>query len=207
MRDDWERRAQQDAREFIATGQADEFRFGLSGLADCNSILADVHQHLRRDTVVLEIGCGIGRLLRFLALLFDEVHGLDVAPEMIRQSKEYLAGSPNVTTWCGDGSSLRPLADHSIGFVFSYVVFQHIPLKEVIRDYVHEVRRVLVPGGLFKFLVKYRRWTEGEDPGTWDGADLTPEDIHTWCAETGFELLSGYTIDEHLAWVILRSPT
>ena len=155
---------------------------------------------------MLEIGCGIGRLLRYFALIFDKVYGVDVSPEMIRKAKEYLDVNPKIETFCGDGSSLKPIADQSIGFVFSYVVFQHIPSFEVIRNYVHEARRVLRPGGVFKFLVKYKRWEDGEAFGTWNGVDVTQAHIDTWREETGFEFVNGYSVDEYVAWVILRPP-
>ena len=32
---------------------------------------------------LLEIGCGVGRMTRWFAESFGEVHGIDVAPEMI----------------------------------------------------------------------------------------------------------------------------
>ena len=90
--------------------------------------------------------------------MFDDVHGIDVSPEMIAQSRTYLGGLPNVTTEVGDGGSLSPYRDGSFDFVFSYQVFQHIPDPDVIRRYVVEAGRVLRPGGVFKFLVKTRDW-------------------------------------------------
>ena len=206
MREDWDARAHQDAKDYIAIGHGDDFLFGLTGLRDANTILEDVYEFLDKDMAVLEIGCGIGRLLRFFSLLFTKVYGIDVAPEMIRKSKKYLAAHPNVETFCGDGSGLEPIADGSIGFVFSCAVFQHIPSKEVIREYIHEARRVMVPGGVFKCLVKYKSWEEGEVVGTWHGVNVAEADIDTWREETGFEYVKGYSVDEHVAWMLLRAP-
>ena len=39
---------------------------------------------------VLEIGCGIGRMTRYFARRFKEVHGIDVAPEMISRARKNL---------------------------------------------------------------------------------------------------------------------
>lgn len=207
MRRDWDERARKDAKEHIAPGISQDARFAFSGLDDARRILEDVHPHLSQDMKVLEIGCGIGRLLRFFALLFDEVHGIDVSQEMIAQSKEYLAQFPNVTTHCGNGSSLAPFADQSLDFVFSYVVFVHIPEKKIIRDYVREARRVLKPGRFFKFLVKYKSWEgAGDEPDTWNGVNISMEDIEAWRAETGFELTNSYGLDDYLGWVLFRAP-
>jgi SAM-dependent methyltransferase len=208
MRRDWDARARKDAKEYISSPDvATGVRFAFSGLDDTRTILEDVHSFLAQDSKVLEIGCGIGRLLRFFALLFDEVHGIDVSPEMIAQSKEYLAQFPNVTTCCGDGSSLSPFENQTFDFVFSYVVFPHIPDKDIIRQYIHETKRVLKPGGLFKFLVKYKDWEgAGESPDTWNGVNVSVEDIESWRDETGFELVNTYGLDDHLGWAVFRAP-
>jgi SAM-dependent methyltransferase len=208
MRLDWDARARKNAKEYISSpALAHGPGFAFSGLDDTRTILEDVHTFLAEDSKILEIGCGIGRLLRFFALLFDQVCGIDVSPEMIAQSKEYLAQFPNVTTYCGDGSSLSPFQDQTFEFVFSYVVFPHIPDKNIIREYVHETRRVLKPGGHFKFLVKYKAWDgAGDTPDTWNGVNISVEDIDTWRDETGFELVNLYSLDEHLAWALFRAP-
>ena len=39
-------------------------------------------------------------------------------------------------------------------FAFSTIVFQHIPSRDVIENYVREVHRLLRPGALFKFQVQ-----------------------------------------------------
>ena len=36
-------------------------------------------------------------------------------------------------------------------FAYSEIVFQHIPNRDVIENYVREVNRLLRPGALFKF--------------------------------------------------------
>lgn len=203
MRQDWDARAKEDARKYVAAEPAPGGLFGLGGLHDTHTILEDVYRHLADDTVVLEIGCGIGRLLRFFALVFEEVHGIDVSPEMIRQSKDYLRAFPNVQTHCGDGQLLTPFADQSVGFVFSHVVFPHAPSKDIVRTYIHEARRVLAPGGIFKFLVKHK----GDQPvDTWHGVNVSMEDIAAWRDETQFELMNSYGVDDNLGCVIFRAP-
>jgi len=207
MRRDWDARAKENARAYIADHEGEGVRFGLSGMRDVCAIFADVHEHLRPEMKVLEIGCGIGRMLQFLALVFDEVHGVDVSPEMIAQGKKHLARLDNAHLHCGDGRGLAPLEDATFDLVYSYAVFQHIPEAVVIRDYVFEARRVLKPGGIFKFLVKTGAW-EGEGPGdsdTWVGATLSEDQIRGWIDEAGFELINGYSEDPALTWVVVRA--
>jgi len=207
MREDWDARAREDAKEYIAAGLTDDLMFPLSGLQDCYHLLEDIYPHLGKDSRVLEIGCGIGRMLRFLALLFPEVHGIDVSPEMIQRAQAYLAQFPNVTAAVGDGRSLAPYADDYFDLVFSYQVFQHIPEEAVIRSYVDEARRVLRPRGIFKGLVKVRDW-EGEPATkeTWNGVSITEDDVSRWLDETGFVKLNAYSLDPYLVSLVLQAP-
>ena len=51
---------------------------------------------IRRDSVVLELGCGYGRVLKIIAKKSKEVYGIDTSTESLELAKEYLAEYPNV---------------------------------------------------------------------------------------------------------------
>jgi SAM-dependent methyltransferase len=82
-------------------------------------------------------------------------YGLKYAlnPEMIEGARRRLAGFTNVALYVGNGRDLASVADASADLVFSYIVFQHIPSREVIESYAAEAARVLRDGGAFKFQV------------------------------------------------------
>ena len=96
MARDWNQRAEEDARHYIAAGESKGVHFSLSGLRDSLLLLEDLFPYLEDTTSVLEIGCGIGRLLRFMAAIFPEVHGIDVSEEMIERGREYMAAYPDL---------------------------------------------------------------------------------------------------------------
>jgi SAM-dependent methyltransferase len=102
---------------------------------------------------MLEIGCGIGRMTKYFAGRVRHVTGLDVSEEMIRQARENLHACPNVRLDVGTGIDLAEYPDASFDFVFSYIVFQHIPDANVTLTYIREAGRVLRPGGSFYFQV------------------------------------------------------
>jgi SAM-dependent methyltransferase len=209
---DWNSRAQQDARWHIASGEDDELTFSLSAMRDTCMILEDLHPHLRAHMRVLELGCGIGRLLRCFSLAFAEVWGIDVSGEMLRQAEGYLAGHPNVSLFEGDGRSLGPIPDGSVDLVYSYVVLQHVPDKAIVRNYIAETFRVLRPGGLAKLHVKTGRWRHQETHDTWHGVEIELADWDEWNRELGFELLNAYSLPDHpglesTAWIVARKPT
>jgi len=102
MRQDWDERARENARHYVATGQqswSDEEFFQSGQKTVTDEILTDMTNICQgkrpRDMRVLEIGCGAGRMTRALANLFGEVHAVDVSGEMIAQARQALAGYGN----------------------------------------------------------------------------------------------------------------
>jgi 2-polyprenyl-3-methyl-5-hydroxy-6-metoxy-1,4-benzoquinol methylase len=208
MREDWDERAREDARYYINDREHEGFDFALSGCRDVYETLGPLHQELRHDMKVLEIGCGMGRMLQFMAVLFAEVHGIDVAPTMVEQARRYLARSPNVIVHQGDGRSLQGLQDGYFDLVLSFQVFQHIPDKAVVSDYLREMFRVLKPAGLARFLAKTKPWAgQGAEHDTWCGVELSKDDLAGWLKQDPWQLRSAADSDDPTkAWVLLQKP-
>ncbi len=102
---------------------------------------------------VLEIGCGTGRVTEFMAQDFNEVYGIDISEGMIDQAKIRLKEKNNIQLIPTDGIHM-PFSDNFFDFVFSFIVFQHMPSKKIIRKNLEEVARVLVSDGLAKIQVR-----------------------------------------------------
>ena len=105
------------------------------------------------DKRVLDIGCGVGRLSEFLADDFKRVDGIDISEKMIEKASQRLGHLNNVHFHVGDGMHY-PLENNSIDFVFSYIVFQHMPSVAVIKENFKEVKRVLKPSGIAKVQIR-----------------------------------------------------
>jgi SAM-dependent methyltransferase len=208
MRSDWDARGGENAKFYINTREYDGFDFALSGCRDAFEVLGLLHKELRHDMRVLEIGCGIGRMLQFFGVLFEEVHGIDIAPSMVAQARQYLRKSPNVQVHLGDGRTLTGLPSDHFDLALSFQVFQHIPDRAVIDDYVRDTFRVLRSRGIFKFLVKTKPWDgQGERPDTWNGVDLSRADVDRWLALDPWQLRVAYdSEDPTKAWVVLQKP-
>lgn len=197
MRHDWNARALEDAKHYVYTRDpnSNELEFDASGRANYAQLirpylpvlLRGANPHTAR---ALEIGCGVGRMTRLLAENFAEVHAIDVAPEMLAQARARLADCPNVTLHQGSGFDLQPLPDAHFDLVFSYIVFQHIPSADVIRNYVREAARVLKPGGAFKFQLNgdqsdaYREHVRD----TWLGETFTRKEVEEMLSAAGLTL-------------------
>jgi len=194
MRKDWDERARENARHYVNNAQtewADEEFFESGRQNVGNYILNDMTNVCQgkdpTQMAVLEIGCGVGRMTRALAGIFGQVYGVDVSGEMIAQARQNLASTPNATVMLNNGADLRVLGDITIDFAFSYIVFQHVPSREVIRNYVAEVHRLLRPGGLFKFQVQGVTSLVTSADDTWLGVPFSDEDAVRMAEDCGFE--------------------
>ena len=172
MRRDWDQRARENARYYVATGnqQWSEEEFYRTGETTVEQyILNDLDNVCQgkdpKDMKVLEIGCGAGRITRAMAGLFGQVYAVDISHEMVRLARAALRQFPNARVFRNSGKDLSVVRNHwwnrfgfgervQLDFAFSVIVFQHIPSPEIVENYVREVNRLLRPGGLFKFQVQ-----------------------------------------------------
>jgi len=95
---------------------------------------------------VLEIAPGHGRWSEYLVEQGKSVTLVDINQSCLDHCRERFAGVDHVTYNLTDGSSLEFLADDSIDFVWSFDSFVHME-ADVVRGYLREFSRVLVPGG------------------------------------------------------------
>lgn len=194
MRRDWDERARENARFYVNTERTDwtDDDFFASGrrtiaeeiLTDMTNICQGKEPSQMR---VLEIGCGAGRVTRALAGLFGEVHGVDVSGEMVSFAREALKDMPHARVYQNNGMDLSTVPVADFDFAFSTIVFQHIPSREVIENYVREVHRLLKPGALFKFQVQGDASIQTEPDDTWLGAAFSDEEAVAMAERCGFE--------------------
>ena len=95
MKREWEQRAQSDALGYIGRGYAENNElFWSSGETDLTQLIFDGIT-VDPKTSALEIGCGVGRLVRPLAQRVSQASGVDIAPGMITRGRELLSNLPN----------------------------------------------------------------------------------------------------------------
>lgn len=153
MKADWNRRAKHHAQYWIATEDFhDDHKFSQSGQQSAQALLTTISPYYDPSWTILDIGCGIGRMLKPLAHHFRYLVGIDVSGEMIEQSKKWLQGLENVNTLETSGIDLSPFPPEHFNLVYSYVAFQHMP-RQVFERYLEESHRVLKPQGYLAFQI------------------------------------------------------
>ena len=122
----------------IFTGATPEI-FEASGKDDAGRLLPLVGPESR----VLNIGCGIGRVERYLAPHVRELWGVDISGEMIARARERLSEFPNVRLReLGPREFLSSFETGTFDLVFSFLVLQHLE-KEDAYLYLEDARRIL----------------------------------------------------------------
>lgn len=208
MRADWDARAKENARYYVATLRedwSDEEFFASGEQTVAEEILTDMGNICQgkepKQMRVIEVGSGAGRITRALSGLFGEVHAVDVSGEMVEQARKALQEVPNAFVYQNNGMDLSVLPPGPYDFAFSTIVFQHIPSRDVIYSYVREVNRLLRPGALFKFQVQGDATMQTSPDDTWLGVPFSDADAVKMAEECGFEPRYRHGAGEQYFWL------
>lgn len=120
------------SHDFFIRVKADEL------IASCNRQLGALEQRS-----VLDVGCGVGLMSRYVGEHFGELHGVDIAPGVVERAAENF---PRGKFQLYDGKSI-PFDQESFDVAFTVCVLHHVPPAQW-PSLVAEMARVLKPGGL-----------------------------------------------------------
>ncbi len=203
MRRDWDARARENAARYIDCAHSGtEEDFWKSGAADLETlILQDVK--LDPSARVLEVGCGVGRLLCPLSLRVERAIGIDISPEMISRARAALSHRPNVELSVTAGD-LAGIPDASLDFVYSFIVFQHVPSRAAVLRYLREAARALKAGGVLRFQVDGRRRSRLLGADTWQGVWFDAEALCRMLSRAGFEVVDRWGEGTQYLWITAR---
>jgi len=133
LRDSWEAQAEQWIKWARAPGHDSYWRYH-------RDQFARLLPPPGRRTV--DVGCGEGRLTRFLRDLGHIVVGMDASPTLVAAAREM---DPSTDIRLADAASI-PLDDQCADLVVAFMTLQDI---DAMPAAVKEVARILVPGGRF----------------------------------------------------------
>jgi SAM-dependent methyltransferase len=212
MRRDWNERAGQNARHYVASGKeqwTDEEFFGSGqNWIDAN-IIPDLpiicNGRAPRELKVLEIGCGAGRMTRPLCEVFGSVVAIDVSAEMIEHARAAVRQYANVELHVNNGMDLRMFPDETFDFAISAIVFQHIPKRTIVENYIQETWRTLKAHSVFKFQVQGHP-VEEHEADTWVGAGFSENQMRAIAARYGFTILDSHGAGTQYYWLTFLKP-
>jgi ubiquinone/menaquinone biosynthesis C-methylase UbiE len=154
---------------------------------------------------ILEIGCGAGRMTLPLSRIFGHVDAVDISPEMIASARASLRDHPNVGFHVNNGADLSMFPRKRFDFALSAIVFQHIPKRALVENYIRETWRVLRPGSLFKFQVQGYPIKE-EDADTWVCVGFSEVEMRAIAKRAGFQVIESSGSGTQYYWLSFWKP-
>ncbi len=149
---------------------------------------------------VLEIGCGIGRLLKPIQSLshIQSCHGVDASHDMVKEAQQYCCSENTSVHWCpGNGEFDAPETD--IDFVFAWLVFQHIADKQTVLRYCANMAQALRVNGTIKCQLLANDEQPGKDLWTWHD----PSTIQQVMESNGCDNVTTYRLPMH-RWIMVE---
>lgn len=195
----------EDQAKLHVIGVTDEAALQVTGEQTLGFLQESVR--IRKEDVVLEIGCGIGRVGKVVAPLCRKWIGCDVASNMLSLAAARLKDLSNVELVEISGYNLSSVADASVDVVYCTVVFMHLESWDRY-NYILEAFRVLRPTGRiyvdninlcseggWKVFETHRAFSPTNRPPHMT-QNSTPQEIETYLKRAGFSDLRIRTDDD-----------
>jgi SAM-dependent methyltransferase len=212
MRQEWDERARENARHYVATSRSEwsDEAFFHSGQVEIDDIVLNNIDEIcagraAGEMRALEIGCGAGRMTQSLGRIFGRVDAVDISSEMIGQARSALSRHDNIQFHVNNGVDLSMFEDDSFDFALSAIVFQHIPSKAIVENYIRETARVLRRHSLFKFQVQGCPIPE-HLTNTWVGVGFSEAEIAECARRYGFQIEKSHGAGTQYYWITFLKP-
>jgi SAM-dependent methyltransferase len=151
---EWEKFANEDPYTYILTDLEGLQDFWQRGHRTVHEELLPIvrNRRLSRRTA-FELGCGLGRLAFPLAAHFQTVIGVDIAGEMIRRARRFASENCITNTHFSTIAGPKDLLETNefvakVDFLYSWLVFQHIPEFATIAGYLRAIGFLLHDNGV-----------------------------------------------------------
>ena len=129
-------------------------RFFATGEKEIDSVISYLQKRkilLKNINIVLDFGCGVGRLTRALAKHFPKVYGIDISEQMIKKAKKLNQEYKTCYFTVNKNDYLLDFPDNHFDFIYSNNVLQHFHSKKAILKQISDFIRVLKPAGIALF--------------------------------------------------------
>jgi len=124
---------------------AEEFSFSRKYLWED---LKGFRKYIRSGNVILDLGCGNGRLYELFQDLEVKYIGIDNSKGLIEKAKRKYGAKSEASFQVGNALNL-PFGENKFDVVFCIAMLHHIPSHQLRLKVLTEAKRVLKKGGLF----------------------------------------------------------
>jgi ubiquinone/menaquinone biosynthesis C-methylase UbiE len=204
----WQPNDEQQAMQLVLN-ETDPDVFEASGQRQADELLCP---RIRPTDTVMDLGCGIGRVTRYVAPCCANLWAVDASERMLSLARTRLQGLDNVRFARSEGTTIPSVESGSVDFVYSILTLQHLEREDAFL-LLREVHRALRPGGsaFFTFpnllsdpyLDAFLNYAEkGEVANPVRARFYTPEEVRRLLSAAGFDLAdmtSGVEIEIHCA--------
>jgi SAM-dependent methyltransferase len=137
----WNPPADADAMSLILN-TTDAETFETTGVADAERLA----RYLRADGTALDLGCGIGRVARYLAPRCATLWAVDASPRMLELARARLAELPNVRYARCIDTAIPEVPTGSVDLAYALLVVQHLEREDAFL-LLEELRRIVARSG------------------------------------------------------------
>jgi SAM-dependent methyltransferase len=158
---------------------------------------------------VVDLGCGVGRVIKPLAPFCSEIIGVDISETMLTEGRRYLDGIANARLLPTEGASLAGIADRSIDFLYSLLCLIHVDRRSAYQ-YLREIKRVLRSGRLA--LLQFHNILTEEGHAKFEAIVATDyplefyteQELRWFLRKAGLETVSVFDQAEYLFFVVCQ---
>lgn len=145
---------------------------------------------------ILDVGCGAGDLLRFIAELkggSDNLYGYDLSEYRIQKAKNL---NPNIKYSIGDITKFK-IEDLKFDIIFAVDVFMHLNSLEQIKSSLDNIKNMLSENGVFIWYDAY--WDNHfNSANNADSCGYNPNEMEQYSKQAGFEKIYYDTVFKYL---------
>jgi SAM-dependent methyltransferase len=148
---------------------------------------------------IIEIGSGIGRLIKSLDRDDRNFICIEASEDMIELGKKYLEDIKASVLWVKSENGIKIDSSYNgfADFVYSIITFQHIPNLNAVLNYLSDAYILLREGGILTFQVLRKEFNRG-DLWTYHSLDY----LHIHLRKLGFKNIELKKVGD--SWAVFR---
>ncbi|MDA8039778.1 MAG: class I SAM-dependent methyltransferase [Actinomycetota bacterium] len=106
-----------------------------------------LEKYYSRDSTVLDLGCGIGRIAQYVAPRCDHFWAVDVSQSMLDMARERLGAAKRVSYALCEDVAFASVPSDSVDLAYAVLVLQHLEREDAFL-LLEELRRVIKRSGV-----------------------------------------------------------